>query len=108
MKEVRVSTAQKGTTIALSVGDAIVLHLRENASTGHRWTFTSLDLTRLALDDEVFRASEGGLGSGGLMQWRLIARAPGRVHVALSRRRSWEGERSSVETFAFDVEISAD
>lgn len=106
MKELTVSTAQGGTTIALAVGDTMVLQLPENASTGYRWAFTSLDRDRLSVDEENYRASGRGLGSGGQAHWRLVARAPGRVRVVLSRQRSWEGERSAIEQFAVDVEIA--
>ena len=65
----------------------IALHLPENATTGYRWALTSLDEARFAVEDTGYRA-QGGKG-----------------RIELANRRDWEGDRSTIDSFAIDADI---
>lgn len=89
-----------GKTIEARVGDRIELRLRENASTGYRWSFEDLDETILQASEGAFTASTEAVGSGGDVRWILQARAPGTAQVKLKLWRRWEGDRSVQKRFA--------
>jgi inhibitor of cysteine peptidase len=94
-----------GKTIEARVGDRIELRLRENASTGHRWSFDDLDETVLQASEGAFTASTEAIGSGGDVRWILQARAPGTAQVKLKLWRRWEGEGSVQKRFAVTLKI---
>jgi len=89
-----------GKTIEARVGDRIDLHLRENASTGYRWSFEDPDETILQVSEGTVAASTEALGSVGDVRWILQARAPGTAPVKLRLWRRWEGDRSVQKRFA--------
>jgi inhibitor of cysteine peptidase len=104
--EQHVSSERNGARITIHVGDVIALHLPENATTGYRWAITSLDEARFVLEDSGYHAQGHGVGSGGEAYWNLRARTAGRSRIELVNRREWEGDRSIIDRFAIDVEVT--
>ena len=108
MAEHQVSAQQNGARITLRVGDVIVLHLPENATTGHRWAIRSLDETRFVVDADGYLPQHDDpqkLGSGGDAYWKLRARSAGNSRIELINRREWEGDRSIIDRFAIDTVV---
>ena len=94
-----------GKTIGARMGDRIELRLRENASTGHRWSFEELDEAVLEASEGEFAGPTQAVGSGGEVRWILHARAPGTAPVKLKLWRRWEGDRSVQKRFAVTLKI---
>jgi inhibitor of cysteine peptidase len=104
--EHHVSASQNGARVTIRVGDRIALRLPENATTGYRWAIASLDKARFDIEDSGFRPQGDAVGSGGEAFWNLGARSAGKSRVELVLWRQWEGEKSIIERFAFDVDVS--
>jgi inhibitor of cysteine peptidase len=104
-RELTVGKEQDGATLALRVGESLLLQLPENPTSGYRWAFARLDDTRLTVDDAAYRSDDPRPGTGGVATWTLRARAPGQPQVELKRWRPWEGDRSIVERFSITLDI---
>ena len=105
MAEHQVSAQQNGARIKIRVGDVIVLRLPENATTGYRWAFTSLEQSQFVVEDSGYLPQGGAVGSGGEAYWHVRARAPGKSRIELVNRREWEGDRSIIDRFAIDADV---
>jgi predicted secreted protein len=108
--EHRVSAQQNGARITLRVGDVLVVHLPENATTGHRWAIRSLDEARFVVEADGYypqHEDPDKLGSGGEAYWKLRARSAGTSRIELINRREWEGDRSIIDRFAIEADVRA-
>jgi inhibitor of cysteine peptidase len=109
---ITLTEAGDGTTVKTKPGDMLVLHLRENASTGYRWAFDALDEAKLELvKSEYVRESDAdnaAMGSGGEMIWTLNVRpkSKGRTPLKLKLWRSFEGDKSIQQRFAITLRIA--
>ena len=97
--------ADNGKTVSLRVGDGLVLHLYENATTGYRWVFEDPGEKLVTVHDDGYVRQPKAVGGGGLMQWTLHAKAAGKTQIKLKRLRRWEGESSAREGFAVSLII---
>jgi inhibitor of cysteine peptidase len=105
MAQIVVSNVQDGHVLTARVGDSISLELPGNPTTGYTWALTSVDETRLEVQDSGYVSAGLGVGGGGLETWNLKAREPGMAHIELTRRRPWEGEKSIVSRFSVTLNI---
>ena len=94
-----------GRTIELRVGDALVLQLYENAATGYRWSFESLDRKVVTVRGEAYVRRSEAVGGGGHMQWTLTVMASGTTQIKLKRWRQWEGDVSIQDRFAVTLTV---
>lgn len=106
MTVVDVSTADNGARVEVRAGDAIVLRLPDNPTTGYRWQLLPVDGDILVLDDEGYLPSGAGVGSGGTATWRLRAVREGTTVVAATRWRPWEGEASVIDRYSISVQVA--
>jgi inhibitor of cysteine peptidase len=86
----RVTEADDGREIEVSIGETMELALPETSGTGYRWAFTSRGESILALEKEYSAADATAPGSGRMRCWRLKAIAPGNAMLKLDYSRSWE------------------
>jgi inhibitor of cysteine peptidase len=102
------SEADDGTSIEVVPGDALVVRLRENPTTGYRWALDELDGDAVTLGGDDFEASEGaGVGSGGRRIFTFSAVGPGSASIALKLWRRWEGDASARERVRLNVRVAA-
>lgn len=92
-----------GGRAAARVGEAIVVTLPENPTTGYRWA-ADVDTAQLQLADDQFEGSTTPRGAGGTRRLTFTASGPGTVHLRLVKKRSWEKE--GVEHFEVDLEVA--
>ncbi len=104
MATIEVTEAENGTSIDADVGDAIVVRLSDNPTTGYRWELEPVTGESLVLDDSGYEPSGGAVGGGGVATWMLRARAAGTTTVALKRWRPWEGDASVLDRFTVTVD----
>ena len=106
MAELTLTETQNGGRFTIHVGDAIDLHLPENASTGYRWSIATLDRDRLSVEREGRRAGGGGVGGGGTATWTLRATTAGATRLRLTKSRKWETGKPPLEQFSVELEIT--
>jgi len=97
--------ADDGKSVTLKAGETIAVTLPENATTGYRWAVDSVDAALVTVRDPEASYPVGAVGSGGLVTWTFVAKAPGITTVTLKRWRHWEGDTSVVQRFRFQLSI---
>jgi predicted secreted protein len=91
--------------VDVGAGQAIVLHLPSNATTGYEWVVTS-EGAPFGEPSVSYHVEGEALGAGGTttIVWMGTKDAsPGRYPISLSYQRSWEP--GAADTFSFIVEI---
>src|SRR5262245_62616297 len=72
---VTVSTAQSGTSVELAPGQAVIVRLPSNPTTGYRWVYVEPKDAVLRVDGpstyETSQAAGDAAGAGGIEIWRL-------------------------------------
>jgi len=99
------TAADNGKTVELHVGDAAVLRLPENATTGYRWAVDAADGSVVEIAEGEYIATPNRVGAGGEAQWIVHAKAAGATQVKLKHWREWEGERSVIERYEISLRI---
>jgi inhibitor of cysteine peptidase len=90
-----ITEMDSGKTFRAAPGACIRICLRENPTTGYRWSLRPFATAVLALkSDDYLLASGPELGCGGIRQFELIAQAPGICGIGFQNRREWEGDTS--------------
>ena len=93
-----------GTHVALHQGDALVVRLPGNATTGYRWAVTrtppSLHLVRAT----YVAPRTDVVGSGGTYVFRFTT-ARGAGTLSLGYRRPWEKQTAPLRTFHVTVRV---
>lgn len=93
-----------GKTIDLAQGQALVIRLPENPTTGYRWAVGKSD--KMKLEDDQYIPNNTGIGAGGIRLLRWSALASGRSQITLTQKRSWENEGNTIGHFTLIVDIS--
>ena len=102
-----------GTTVALAAGQAVVVRLDANATTGYGWTLADSAALApvLAVVGSDYAPDEAGVpprvGVGGIYTLRLRAAAPGTTRLRLAYRRPFEPSTTApADTFALAVTVA--
>ncbi len=102
-----VTAANQGARIVIDAGQAIVLRLESNPSTGHRWSVVRSDLS-LGDPTETFESNgrPGVVGAGGtsVFRWDTEDLLPGSHPVELVYAPVWAGAEV-VERFSFSIVV---
>jgi inhibitor of cysteine peptidase len=101
-----VTEAEAGTSVAMRVGDRLMVDLEGNPTTGYTWENT-LEYEYAVLretQEAEFRASSGLLGAGGSFLFRYSAVDVGPQAFRFNYHRPWESTEPE-RTVTFDVEV---
>lgn len=98
--------ASNGRRINLTLGQTFEISLRENPSTGFRWTLEASGEPICALLGDSFTPSGGPPGAGGVHQWQFEAVQVGQSRIALTYQRPWEQSKPSASTFTLRIDVS--
>jgi len=105
MANIVVTEADLGREVAARVGDAVVVQLPENPTTGFRWALASPQGDVLDLSHDEFQASaQTGVGAGGLRVFRFGAKSTGSGRIELKLARAWESDPPKA-AFSVDVKV---
>ncbi len=100
--------ADRGRTIEATVGQAIVIRLKGNPTTGFLWAVGPIEGEALEHEGEV--AYEGPAralpGAGGTFVARFQAVAAGEATVPMRYARPWEVNQEPAETFGVTVKVA--
>jgi inhibitor of cysteine peptidase len=105
--ELTLTEAENGGSFAVRPGDAIVLTLPENPSTGYRWSTASLHQNFLSQEAHDYHPGGPGVGSAGTVVWRFKATREGHTHLEMKKVRSWEAGSAPIGEFAVSIEIKS-
>src|SRR5215475_11758974 len=100
---VDIETSTSGATVHATVGDRVIIRIRENATTGYQWTVREIGEPLELETNELIPPSETRPGAAGE---RLVIVRParaGRGRVALDLKRAWE----PTATDHFEIEVDA-
>ena len=97
MSSITLTEQDKGKTITVHQGDQVIISLKENPTTGYRWTIDKGDNALLTLN-----TTQTGAGRHLLV---FDAKEPGTVHLQLKLCRSWEGDSSIRDRFDVVIQI---
>jgi inhibitor of cysteine peptidase len=98
-------TPDNGSTVTVKRGQAILIKLPENPSTGFRWSVEQSARPFLELKQTDFAATGTIAGGGGERRFEFIAATAGEGRLSLRRWREWEGETSIVERYEISVRV---
>jgi predicted secreted protein len=92
----------RGRTVEVAAGSLVTVRLRENPTTGYRWTVESMGGLELIGD----RFEPGGaVGAAGVRVLEFRATRRGTHAIRVQNRREWEGAGSAVEQFEGTVVV---
>jgi inhibitor of cysteine peptidase len=90
-----------GSTVVLAAGQALLIELPENPTTGYRWVMQPCSGMRL--DENTFSPGGGGIGAGGIRRLKLSATATGAHRLTLLQCREWEPASKFIARFDLTV-----
>lgn len=95
-----------GKTVTLNKGDALVIKLDGNPTTGYGWQLSDFDQSVLKSDgDPDYKSDSLMTGSGGRYTYHFTAGDPGEVVLTFSYLRSWEKDTPPYKTFTVTVDV---
>ena len=103
MADLLLTETHDGSVARVRVGDAIVLSLAENPTTGYRWKISATAPLAAVADD--FQAADFAAGSGGRRIARFTASAAGGARIEAELCRSWQPD-AALRRFVVTIEIA--
>lgn len=91
-----------GRSVEVERGQMLVVRLKENPTTGYRWTIESADGLDLK-EDHIHAATVPGAAA--VREFTFLATRPGNQELRLKNRREWEGDRSVIDRFAVQIRV---
>jgi inhibitor of cysteine peptidase len=84
----------------------ITIELKENPTTGYRWTISSMDEVFLEPEgDEFLPPDQATPGAGGLRRFFFRAKGAGSTALILISKRSWQRDDQAIDTFKLIMRI---
>ena len=106
---VTVSAAQSGTSVALASGQALVVHLPTNPTTGYRWAYVEPKDAVLRVDGpstyEASQSAGNAVGAGGTEIWKLAPLKAGQQQLRFEYRRPWEQDVAPAQVVTYTVTV---
>ena len=105
MSDVVLTEADAGSTRQVKRGETVELRLKENPSTGYRWTIDVEPPGAATIAASSQEPGGSGLGANGVHVFEIAAKGSGAVTLSAKLWRSWEGEGAAVERKSFLLEV---
>jgi inhibitor of cysteine peptidase len=95
-----------GAHVQVERGAEITVELKENPTTGYRWTINSIDKVFLQPEaDEFLPPDQKGPGAGGLRRFFFHAKSEGSTTLNLINKRAWQRDDQAIDIFTLGVRI---
>ena len=95
-----------GAQVQVERGAKITIELKENPTTGYRWTIGSIDEALLATEgDEFLPPDPKSPGTGGVRRLFFRAKAEGSTVLSLINKRAWQRDDKAISTFNLAIRI---
>lgn len=102
--EVRLTASDNGNNITLNKGQALIITLEANPTTGYTWEVAEVNANIIRQVGEIeFQPESGAIGAGGLQTIRLEAVNAGETPLRLVYHRTWEKDVEPQKTFSVQV-----
>src|SRR4051812_4443896 len=96
------SDQDSGRTVEVALGNVVIVRLKENATTGYRWTIENSG----GLEEAGSKLETGGaIGVGGLREFQFRAVRTGVHELRLKNWREWEGDGSTTARFNAQIVV---
>jgi inhibitor of cysteine peptidase len=92
-----VDEQQAGGRIDVPPGEMVTVRLKENATTGYRWTVEQVDGLQLESDHNT--------GGAGMREMNFRAEAAGDHALCLKLWRDWDGRWSEINRYQLKVHV---
>ncbi|MCB1028589.1 MAG: protease inhibitor I42 family protein [Microthrixaceae bacterium] len=92
-------------TVTLTPGDEFDVELRENATTGFRWSIEELPAALELVEERFIAPPEPTPGAAGGRAWRFRALAAGNARLDFRYLQPWEGTSSMADQASFAIEV---
>ena len=100
------SEKDNGASAQVQRGAKITIELKENPTTGYRWTISSIDQVFLQPEgDEFVPPDQTTPGAGGLRSFFFRAKGAGSTALTLISKRAWQRDDQAVDTFKLIIRI---
>jgi len=100
-----IDEAASGRTLAVEQNQMFEICLRENPTTGYRWSFAADGAPVAVLIDDSFQTDSDRPGAGGIHRWRFRAAGPGSTTITLLYQRPWEQGVQPERIFTLAIHI---
>ena len=108
MSEVTLTAADNGKSIRVAPGEKLTLRLKENPSTGFRWTVDMSNNEYLTLRSSDYIPDSGGVpGGGGKRVFIFEAKRIGNFRLSLKLGREWERDKRPASRFDVSIHVSS-
>lgn len=106
VSQLTITQADRGKTFTVRRGDAIIINLAENPTTGYEWALDKIDSQAIELENSEFSfPKNAGIGGGGERIFTFKAKATGIARLQLKEWRPWSGDRSIAQRFDVTFQI---
>ena len=106
MTEYTFGERDNGASAQVQRGAKITIELKENPTTGYRWTISSMDEVLLEPEgDEFLPPDQATPGAGGLRRFFFRAKGAGSTSLILISKRSWQRDDQAIDTFKLIIRI---
>jgi inhibitor of cysteine peptidase len=100
------SQKDNGASVEVQCGAKITIELKENPTTGYRWTISSIDEVFLEPEgDEFLLPDQATPGAGGLRRFFFRAKATGSTALSLINKRAWQRAAQAVGAYNLEIRI---
>ena len=100
------SESDFGSTRELGAGEALLLRLPENPTTGYRWQVAQTGDGELELVEDRFESAAGpkaAVGAAGERLLRFVGKRAGRVELTARQGRAWEAATAAGKSLSVVV-----
>lgn len=105
MSETAIMLSDSGKTFKVNRGDAIVVCLEENPTTGYRWEIEALNSSIIKFIDSHYSENVLIPGAGKIRAFRFRAESSGSQKIQLRLRRAWESIDAAIESFEVNIQV---
>lgn len=106
MAEYLFSEKDNGAVVRVRRDANITIELKENPTTGYRWSIGGIDQALLAAEgDEFLPPDHKSPGAGGLHRFFFRAKSEGSTPLSLINKRAWQSDNQAVAIFRLTVDI---
>lgn len=106
MAEYIFSEKDNGASVEVQCRAKITIELKENPTTGYRWTISSIDEVLLEPEgDEFLPPDQATPGAGGLRKFFFRAKGAGSTALTLISKRAWQRDDQAVGAYNLAIRI---
>jgi inhibitor of cysteine peptidase len=107
MSQILIDQEDNNKTFDAKLGDAIIITLKENPTTGYRWKLGQIDEEIILVEDSKYHIDPGSrIGGGGARTFTFRMRSPGKTKIHLTLKREWEKEKSPIDEFVVYIQVT--